>query len=635
MTKKNYKLKLLITCLILSFSRLHNITAATSQNLSYTDTEQEKNTINTTKNDESIQINAELENTLQSTKTINDYANELIEMLCENDGHDNSSNEELILLKFNAIIDCFEKNLNKNNKFPINDDIDIKKLIETIKSQISTKNLFTNSKTTASINFDLNILKYYCNQINNFINKIEKEKNIIRNDNKEINIINEIGKKNKDKIYQEYINDLIAYNQKLDKIDNIINLIRMTYTQIHNALKQNNAFDFFTEQLDIDNTQKFSSIAKMSSIKCLMELNKQLKNSLNAALEYNKIVSNKNYNFNFNENNNLFLVNMKNNLEEIMQLLPKNVNEITQTTKQPKTMQYILKKCYNCIFLLRATKNFYILKIKKSIKNNLKITDQDTKSDLLSLASKTIKKIIHASLRNILLILEYRYITINNLNLCICLFAKPIHTDLIEKIKNILKSISKQIEDLFDMINENNANNFNFINVKFQEILNKINTYTENLETWLTFIEDGDYTEFIENIKNIYAIWVNNSQQFLNFKMSPPTRYLRFTAKGKKISEKTLKELKNYEKSEIEDALINIKEFLELNNFNTNIEHYENKTLTEFIKIIQPYIENKVNKYFEKSQIIYNQAYELYKNETLNALNVFLNYIKLCNSSKK
>ena len=76
MTKKNYKLKLLITCLnlsfILSFSRLHNITAATSQNPSYTDTEQEKNTINTIKNDESIQINAELENTLQSAKTIND-----------------------------------------------------------------------------------------------------------------------------------------------------------------------------------------------------------------------------------------------------------------------------------------------------------------------------------------------------------------------------------------------------------------------------------------------------------------------------------------------------------------------------------------------------------------------------------
>ena len=226
MTKKNYKLKLLITCLILSFSRLHNITAATSQNLSYTDTEQEKNTINTTKNDESIQINAELENTLQSTKTINDYANELIEMLCENDGHDNSSNEELILLKFNAIIDCFEKNLNKN-KILQNYNTKIADILSTIKSEISNQNLFKDKAIFTRINLNLNMLKKYCDQINDFINKIEKENNIIKNENiqNDINNLNsnlQILKLNETKIQTENTNNQNFIIPNLNTADNDI-----------------------------------------------------------------------------------------------------------------------------------------------------------------------------------------------------------------------------------------------------------------------------------------------------------------------------------------------------------------------------------------------------------------------------
>ena len=226
MTKKNYKLKLLITCLILSFSRLHNITAATSQNLSYTDTEQEKNTINTTKNDESIQINAELENTLQSAKTINDYANELIEILCENDGHDNSSNEELILLKFNAIIDCFEKNLNKN-KILQNYNTKIADILSTIKSEISNQNLFKDKAIFTRINLNLNMLKKYCDQINDFINKIEKENNIIKNENiqNDINNLNsnlQILKLNETKIQTENTNNQNFIIPNLNTADNDI-----------------------------------------------------------------------------------------------------------------------------------------------------------------------------------------------------------------------------------------------------------------------------------------------------------------------------------------------------------------------------------------------------------------------------
>ena len=118
MIKKIYKIKLLIICLnlglIFNLSKTNSVTTATNQNnLSYTNTEKEKSTINIAKTDEEIQT-TKLKTIVQSTETIR----ENIHNLQMNLDVKNVPNQQLIsnaLYIINQINDEFEKNLASNS----------------------------------------------------------------------------------------------------------------------------------------------------------------------------------------------------------------------------------------------------------------------------------------------------------------------------------------------------------------------------------------------------------------------------------------------------------------------------------------------------------------------------------------
>ena len=554
MIKKIYKIKLLIICLnlglIFNLSKTNSVTTATNQNnLSYTNTEKEKSTINIAKTDEEIQT-TKLKTIVQSTETIR----ENIHNLQMNLDVKNVPNQQLIsnaLYIINQINDEFEKNLASNSFMQqelllnnLNKEIadaikNVQKLLlqEKQNSQLKpnqNKTLEIEIKPINTQNLKQNIanelekITVNCDEIKHFINGI-KQNNFKNNEieNEKVvhyfnSIINEFEQIN------NYLNDFLNQNNKttIEKFKENFNSLKIYFinktSEILN-LTENSNFDKGIKKINEeisknlkDHVNKLNELIlgkKMKKINQQIQIiNKDLQMLKQELISVQEDITSQNLINNQNDSKHKIEMNISNYPKNYQTMLniPHNVKNTIVYNQKLYKIQYMLNFIIKlCTVLHKERDNdaLLITKIKKikTVYDEIKKACSDIFTCEENIDTDSTEKDFKTSL-NSYLRLSDAAMDIINVDIFLNLKyrdAKLLKTLLEKGLSSVIISFDSTLKLITDKINSNNKQNHmkNYFNFqKNEQNIKKLQQYTSNIYKKIkeSFIIFNILSEFYE-----------------------------------------------------------------------------------------------------------------------------------------